>query len=143
MKLIHIASAAILVAAAFTSANAQSLKARQGMAEQDEMLVEKAASFNKDCGTTAPVKFDWKDAPEAELEKYSASGFCAAALEGISRTCGTKLGKDAVQQKVKSVTCGFGPERSITMKDGAVDFKINFSSSNDADYVYEFMQNNL
>lgn len=144
MKLIHIASAAALVAAAaFTSANAQSLKARKSMAEQEKMLVEHVESLNKSCGTTIAVKFDWKDAPAADLEKHSASLFCAAALEGISRTCAEKLGKDAVQQQIKSVTCGFGPERSIAIKDGAVDFKINFSSYNDADFVSEFMQNNL
>lgn len=144
MKLIHIASASLLVAAAaLTSANAQSLKVRQGMAEQEKMLVENVDHLNKICGTTITVKIDWKDAPEADLSKYSTSGYCAAGLEGIRRTCEKDLGKDAVQKQIKSVTCGFGPERSISFKDGVVDFKMNFSSYNDADFVYEFMQNNL
>jgi hypothetical protein len=144
MKLIHIASTAALVAAvAFTSANARSLKARKGMAEQEKILVKHIESLNKSCGTTIAVKFYWKDAPVADLEKHSASLFCAAALEGIGRTCADKLGKDAVQKQIKNVTCGFGPERSVAMKDGVVDFKINFSSYNDADFVHEFMQNNL
>jgi hypothetical protein len=144
MKLIHIASAGLLLAAAaLTSANAQSLKVRQGMAEQEKMLVENVNHLNKICGATIAVKIDWKDAPVADLAKYSTSSYCAAALEGIRHTCENDLGKDAVQKQIKSVTCGFGSERSITMKDGAVDYKINFSSYNDADFVHEFMQNNL
>ena len=144
MKLIHIASAAVLVAAAaFTSANAQSLKIREGMAKQEKFLVKHVNHLNKSCGTTIAVKIDWKDAPEDKLSKFSTSGYCDAALSGIRRTCGTKLGKDAVQKQIKSVTCGFGSKRSISLKDGAVDYKIEFSSANDADFVYEFMQNNL
>jgi hypothetical protein len=53
------------------------------------------------------------------------------------------MGQDAVKQKIKSITCGFGPERSIALKDGAIDYKIRFRSGNDADYVFEFLQNNL
>jgi hypothetical protein len=41
------------------------------------------------------------------------------------------------------MSCGFGPARSIALKDGALDYKINFDSANDSDYVYEFLQNNL
>ncbi|MEJ2117807.1 MAG: hypothetical protein P8Y36_07855 [Alphaproteobacteria bacterium] len=132
-----------MATAALSSANAQSLKVRKGMAEQEKMLVEHVESLNKSCGTTIAVKFDWKDAPAADLEKYSASLFCDAALSGIRRTCANQIGKDAVKQKVKSVTCGFGPKRAISLKDGLVDYKINFSTSNDTDFVYEFMQNNL
>ena len=38
---------------------------------------------------------------------------------------------------------GFGAERSISLKDGALDYKINFTSVNDDDFVFEFLQNNL
>jgi hypothetical protein len=36
------------------------------------------------------------------------------------------------------------PQRSVALKDGAIDYKINYrQSSNDADYVFEYLQNNL
>jgi hypothetical protein len=53
------------------------------------------------------------------------------------------MGKDAVKQKIKTVTCSFGSERAVTLKDGVVDYKISFPSSNVTSYVHEFMQNNL
>jgi hypothetical protein len=53
------------------------------------------------------------------------------------------MGRKAVVTKIKSMSCGFGPACSLALKDGAPDDKINFDSSNDSDYVYEFLQNNL
>jgi hypothetical protein len=61
----------------------------------------------------------------------------------MRRVCGNAMGKDAVKEKIRSVTCGFGSERSITLKDGTIDYKIQFRSANDADYVFEYLQNNL
>ena len=55
----------------------------------------------------------------------------------------SQVGKDTVKQKIKTFTCGFGPQRTIALKDGAVDYKINFNSSNDGDFVFEYLQNNL
>ena len=41
------------------------------------------------------------------------------------------------------MTCGFGGERSISLKDGSLAYTINFNSANDADFVYAYLQNNL
>ena len=77
------------------------------------------------------------------LSRFSASGYCDAALEGIRRVCEDALGKDAVKQKIKSMTCGFGGERAISLKDGSLAYTINFNSTNNADFVYAYLQNNL
>ena len=74
---------------------------------------------------------------------FTSEGYCDAALSSIRRVCGDDLGKKAVGAKIKSMSCSFGPARSIALKDGALDYKINFDSANDSDYVYEFLQNNL
>jgi hypothetical protein len=29
------------------------------------------------------------------------------------------------------------------LKDGTIDYEVNFNSSNDVDYVFEYLQNNL
>jgi hypothetical protein len=133
----------VLAAVSVASADAQSLKVRQRMQAQEEALVADAASTNKACGATFPVKFDWAGAPEDKLDAYSPEGYCDAALSGIRHVCDDDIGKKAVLAKIKSMTCGFGPARSIALKDGALDYKINFDSFNDSDYVYEFLQNNL
>jgi len=144
MKGTHwLAAFTALVVMGVAAAGAQSLQIRQRMAAQEADLVKDVDYTNSSCGTKLAVKFNWAGAPSDDLLKYSPESFCNAALEGIQRVCRDEAGKDAVKQKVKTVTCGFGGSRAITLKNGTVDYKINFSSSNDADFVFEYLQNNL
>jgi hypothetical protein len=141
----HAAAVVIAAASISTAAVSQSLKDKEYFAGQEKYLAEQVAYANQKCGSTVAVKFDWSKPPTPEERgTYSAYGYCQAALDGMRRVCeSSDAGKDAVKQKIKSVTCGFGPQRSIALKDGAIDYKINFNSSNDADYVFEYLQNNL
>ena len=144
MKMKYLTSAAmLLLLAGGTIAEAQSLKIRQKQADQEKQLEENIPPLNKACGTEIVVKFDWKDVPGEELEKYSASSYCDAAMSGIRHICEDDIGKKAVKEKIKTMTCGFGAERSVSLKDGVLDYKINFSSTNDMEYVYKFLQDNL
>lgn len=144
MDAIHwVAAFTALAVIGTAAAGAQSLQIRQRMASQEADLVKDAEYTNSSCGTKLAVKFNWAGAPSDDLLKYSSEGFCNAALEGIQRVCRDAAGKDAIKQKVKTVTCGFGASRTIALKNGAIDYKINFSSSNDADFVFEYLQNNL
>jgi hypothetical protein len=149
---IHVGVSAIAIVICSTAANAQSptqsptLKDKEYYAGQDKYLADKVPYLNEKCGTNLAVKIDWSTPPAPEDRgTYSAYGHCEAALDGVRRVCEmSPAGKDAIKQKIKSVTCGFGPKRSVVLKDGAVDYKVNFKqSSNDADYVFEYLQNNL
>jgi hypothetical protein len=111
--------------------------------EQEAALAKNAEHTNKKCGSGFTVKFDWTKIPPGALNEFSAAGYCDAALEGIRRVCEEALGKDAVKQKIKSMTCGFGGERAISLRDGSLDYTISFNSSNDADFVYAYLQNSL
>jgi hypothetical protein len=136
-----LAAAAALVAVA---AQAQSPKSpEQRKASEAAQLAGLANGANRECGTSMTVTIDWSGVNEEDLSTYSASGWCGAALEGIQRVCSDAPGKDAVKEQIKSVTCGFGPDRSISLKDGVVDYKISFKSSNDADFVFEALENAL
>lgn len=140
----RVAWVAAFAAIGMVAAGAQSLKVRQKMASEATELAKDADYTNMVCETTLAVKFDWAGAPTESFSKYSPSGYCNAALEAVRRVCSDTLGKDAVRQKIKKVTCGFGSSRAIELKeDGSVDYKIKFDSSNDADYVFEYLQNNL
>ncbi len=135
-------AAAIALAAA--AANAQSPKtAPQRKASEEAQLAAYGKSANKECGSSMTVKFDWHGVQEKDLSSYSASGWCHALLEGIERVCSDAPGKDAVKEKIKSVTCGFGSDRAISLKDGALDYKISFRSVNDVDFVFESLENAL
>ena len=143
---IQVGVSAIAIVICATAANAQSLKDKEYFAGQDKYLADKVPFTNQKCESNIAVKIDWSTPPAPEdRNTYSAYGHCEAALDGLRRVCEmSPAGKDAVKQKIKSVTCGFGPKRSIALKDGAVDYKVNFKqSSNDADYVFEYLQNNL
>jgi hypothetical protein len=138
--------AVILLGICATQAQAQSLKDKQYFADQEEALAKEAAFTSEKCGTSITAKFDWSAPPKAEDRKtYSASGYCEPTLEAMRRVCEkSKVGKDAVKEKIKSVTCVFGSPRAVTLKDGAVSYNIDFNSpGNDADYVFEYLQNNL
>jgi hypothetical protein len=122
---------------------AATAREKQIQPEQEAALAKNVEQTTKKCGSGFTVKFDWTGVRADALKEFSASGYCDAALEGIRRVCDDALGKDAVKQKIKSMTCGFGGERSILLKDGSLAYTINFNSTNDADFVYAYLQNNL
>ena len=123
---------------------AQSLKDKEYFADQEKNLAGEAATTNERCGNSLTAKFDWLKPPTPEERKtYSATGYCGVALEAMRRVCESQAGKEAVKQKIKSLTCSFGPQRTVVLKDGKIDYEINFNSSNDVDYVFEYLQNNL
>ena len=136
------AAAALVVLVA--AAHAQSPKIHERMALETTELNKDVKLTNKTCQSSLTATFDWSAVPSAEeLAKYSPEGYCSAALEGIQRVCSDELGKDAVRKQIKKVTCGFATSRQIELKDGTLDYKINFNSVNDADYVFEYLQNQL
>jgi hypothetical protein len=135
--------AVMLVVAGAPSALAKSLKAKQIQARQEAELAKDVEHTNKTCGSGFPVKFDWTALPAGALEKFSAEGYCDAALEAVRRICADAPGKDAVKQSIRNMTCGFGRERTISLKDGSLHYTINFDSVNDADFVYAYLLNNL
>ena len=134
---------ATIVVVSAASSQAQSLKVRQIQARQEAALVKDVEHTNKVCGSSVSVRFDWSAVAADDLEKFSAEGYCDAALEGLRRVCTDAPGKDAVKQQIKRMTCAFGTERAISLKDGTLDYKINFNSANDGDFVYAYLMNNL
>jgi hypothetical protein len=122
---------------------AAAAREKQLQPEQEAALARNVEDTTKKCGSSLTAKFDWTGVPPGALKEFSASGYCDAALQGIRRVCDDALGKDAVKQKIKSMTCGFGVERSISLKDGSLAYTINFKSTNDADFVYAYLTNNL
>jgi hypothetical protein len=135
---------AAAVALVIAAAHAQSSTLSQRMASEAANLVKYADRTNQECDTSISVALDWTGAPpEKDLVAYSVSGYCDGALEGVRRVCGEQVGKDAVKQQINSITCGFGTSREITLKEGALHYEINFNSTNDADFVYEYLENAL
>jgi hypothetical protein len=132
--------AAVLAA---LTAHAQPKTPEQERARDEATLTGLANGANRECGSSIAVKFDWSGLEPDMAGNNSPTGWCSAALDGIRNVCADAPGKEAVREKIKSLTCGFAPERSVTLKDGALDYKISFKSVNDADFVFETLENAL
>jgi hypothetical protein len=141
---IYVGVALVALSIVSSIAFAQSLKDKEYFADQEKYLAGEVTSTNERCGNSLTAKFDWVKPPAPEQRKiYSAYGYCGAALEAVRRVCDSPAGKEAVKQKIKSLTCSFGSQRTVVLKEGAIEYEVNFNSSNDADYVFEYLQNNL
>lgn len=144
MKLVRlIGLAALLTTVGAVGVYAESSDVEVREKKQEIELIDNAKQTTAECGVDIPIKFDWANVPADRILSSSAASYCDNMLYSVRRICGDAAGKAAVKEKVKSISCGFGPERSMSLKDGKLDYKIQFDSSNDADFAYEFLQNNL
>jgi hypothetical protein len=60
-----------------------------------------------------------------------------------ARVCADEAGKGVVKKQVRSVVCGFAGKRSVSPRNGVLDYKIDFKSFNEGITVFEYLQNNL
>jgi hypothetical protein len=141
---LRMAVVALLTLACAGGAVAQSLKVREQMTAQEKAPLKDVAISNKICESHFTVRFNWTAVPQADLNNYSPEGYCDnGLLLGLRQVCGYAAGKAAVKEKIKHMTCGFGAERAISLKNGVLIYKINFNSSNDFDFVYDYLQHDL
>ena len=144
MKLMRsIGLVAMLAAVALVSADAQSLKVRQLMESADKDFARQADPLNDKCGTKMTAKIDWANAVEDDVTHYTVASYCEAGTKAINRVCNNPTGKKAVMEKIKTVTCGFGKEPSMSLKDGALDYKITFQQSKDEEFFFQYLEDHL
>lgn len=102
------------------------------------------AALNKSCGSNITVRFDWSAVPEADLVTYGAEKPLRPRWWASRASAPTRPARARSRSRSAwSVVCGFTGERSVTLKNGALDYKIDFKSFNDGIRVFEYLQNNL
>jgi len=144
MKSLGYFALAVLAAATLTtSAGAQSLKARQFQASQDEYLAHSVEDMTKRCEAPITAKIDWSTIAQDELGDHSPSGFCGSALDSIGSLCGDKLAKEAIQKGVKTVICKMGGPRAMTLQAGTLTYTINYDAANNDDFITAFLKEHL
>ena len=115
---IHVGIALVALSIVSSIAFAQSLKDKEYFADQEKYLAGEVTTTNERCGNGLTAKFDWSKPPAPEERKiYSAYGYCGAALEAMRRVCDSQAGKEAVKQKIKSLTCS-GRQRTVSASRG-------------------------
>jgi len=139
----YFALAATAAIALSTTAGAQSLKARQFQAQQEEYLARSVADAGKRCDAQIAAKIDWSTITQDEPGSNSPSGFCGEALDAIGSLCGQTLAKEAVQKGVKTLVCTMGGARAITLKDGTLTYTMNYDAANNEDYNKDFLKEHL
>jgi hypothetical protein len=139
---IGILSAGIVLTAG--AAQAQSSKPQDRNSRETAAFTGQMNSLNRECGTSITASFDWTGADEKDLSEYSAGGWCGDAMDAIKRVCDDAPGKQAVQEKIKHLTCGFGQPRTLSLKDGGtVEYKMDFKAYNNGDFLFEALENAL
>ena len=113
------------------------------MAREEKDLAEDVQNTNQKCGINIAAKFNWPTQLKEQDRKYSASSFCMDLLWAVREVCqSSPAAKDTVTQ-IKSLTCGFAAQRSLALKDGVIDYKIEWEAANNAYYALDYLKNNL
>ncbi len=125
---------------------AASLKEQQIQKEQEGYLAAEATDFNEACGTEIPVQINWASFKSSDYTAgFSIYSFCEQSISTMASMCRESdgLAKKAIANTIKKVVCHMGTERAAKINAGTFDYTINFKSSNDADFVREFLGENL
>lgn len=114
---------ALALAAATSPVQAQSLEVKKFQATQQADLDKALALTNQRCGTKIVAGFDWKTFDDPDLLKKGATAYCVAALDAIEDLCSEAIGKEAIQSKVKALTCAGAATPAADISD---DGKLTF-----------------
>jgi hypothetical protein len=132
--------AAVMIAVALP-AFADSLAAKKMHAQQEADLTDKLTLTNQRCGSHVKAAIDWSTFSEPDVLKTAVTPFCAAALDAIEDICGDDLGKQAITEKVKTVTCASAPAASFA--DGALTFSFSLAPNQNKLLVRDYLEKSL
>jgi hypothetical protein len=124
---------------------AQSLEERKLHADQEAQLASKAELTDKACGFSLKTQIDWPSFKSDEVLQKSVVAWCTAGLDAMEDLCGESLGKQAVSEKVKSLTCAGASEVSAKLVDGNLTYAFPFSSASNQNklLVRSYLEKNL
>jgi hypothetical protein len=122
---------AAVISLSVASAPAQTDKMREPMARETVKLLKSTNRVNGICGSHFTAEFDWRGIKSiSEADFQGPADKCGDALVGIEYVCRDALGKEAVQNQIKGLTCSFGPEPTLTFRDGRLDYRMDPSYGN-------------
>ena len=123
---------------------AQSLQMKKLQKEQQDALASDAADLSKTCETEIKTELDLSGAKAEDLERFSYSGLCLAAVKAVGNVCSEEEGgKEAVKKGIKKILCNVGAERKLTLENGTLAFTMVADSANNDEFVTNFLMNKL
>ena len=122
---------------------ADSLEAKKMHAQQEADLTDKLALTNQRCGSHVKAAIDWTTFSEPDVLKTAVTPYCAAALDAIEDICGDDLGKQAITEKVKTVTCAGASAPAASFADGALTFSFSLAPNQNKLLVRDYLEKSL
>ncbi|MGI4831758.1 MAG: hypothetical protein ACRYFU_26790 [Janthinobacterium lividum] len=145
-QLKRIVSSAALVGVAL-SLPAQTLKDKSGMEADRKQMMDSQKSVNSTCGTSIQVKVDYdsyiKGAGSVDEYSHAPYQYCQNATEALEQTCrNSSAGKQAVQQKVKALSCSYGATQGVSLDGSTLHYTVGYHGGN-ADFVVKWLGDHL
>jgi hypothetical protein len=120
----------------------QTLIMRTYMPYAQESISKAAARINDLCQSSIRVRLDWSRIQSVTTRNHVPLTYCEHVLDA-ERVCADAAGKDAVRKGITSIVCGFAAGRSISLKEGVLEFNSDFKASDDRSFVFEYLQSHL
>jgi hypothetical protein len=121
----------------------RTISVRNAIESDDERLEPYLRATNGKCGSNLTARYDRTGMPLNRLKDGYASSHCERAIEGIQRLCQDAAGRNAVTKQVKTIVCHYKVPRSVELKDGVLNYHMDFTSFNDAITIFEYLQEKL
>ncbi len=121
----------------------QTLVMRNYMPDAEDNIARAAARINGLCQSSIRVRFDWSRIPSVTTSNQRPLGFCEHVLDATERVCVDAAGKAAVRQGISSIVCSFAADRSISLRQGVLEFKSDFNASDDRSFIFQYLQSHL
>ncbi|MCP3141481.1 hypothetical protein [Pyxidicoccus xibeiensis] len=113
-------------------------------ARHDKALAETLVEMNNACRTSVQASIDWSSVTEEQLKELSISGFCEPPLNALKELCSvSNVAKQTVKEKVKQVSCRFGPALEPKLEADRLIWTTNKDASNQDTYATGFFKKNL
>jgi hypothetical protein len=124
-------------------ASAQSLEARQMHAKSEADFQKQLELTNKACGTALTGSFNWDSFNADEAQSKGVMPWCQASLDAIEDLCSDPLGKQAVAEKIKTITCAGAATPSASLDNGALTFSFSLTPNQNKLLVRDYLSKHL
>jgi len=118
--------------------------ARGALEKQDQQALAQAAqSAGSACKTSIKAELQAKSFSDQALKVLDAGAACGAALKAIESLCDDDVGRSAVKQKIKAVSCALGASLAVDLRGGKVVFTTAVDTPGQEEWVKEQLLNKL
>jgi hypothetical protein len=116
--------------------------ARSELEKQDQQTLAQAArSASTACKTSLKAELQSKSFHDQAIKQLDAGAACGAALKAVESLCDDEVGRSAVKQKIKSVSCKLGTGLAIDLRGGNLVFTTVVDLPGQQDWVKETLLN--